>query len=68
MGHARGEIELEGKVLVIKRIHVDYSGLEIPAEKQDAADRALRTHHQACPVSRSIEAAINVTTGWARAD
>ncbi len=66
MGHARGEIELEGQVLVIKRIHVAYSGVEIPADRQDAAERALDTHQHACPVSRSIEAAIQVTTGWAR--
>jgi uncharacterized OsmC-like protein len=65
VGHARGEIELEGKVLVIKRIHVDYSGVEIPEDKREAADRALATHPQACPVSRSLEGAIEVTTAWA---
>lgn len=65
MGHARGEIEVEGKVLVLKRIHVDYAGVNVPPDKQEAAERALATHHQACPVSRSIEAAIEVTTAWA---
>lgn len=65
MGYARGEIELDGKVLIIKRIHVEYSGVRIPEDKREAAERALATHHQACPVSRSIEAAIEVTTGWA---
>lgn len=65
MGHGRGEIELDGKVLVIKRIHVSYSGVSVPADKQETADRALATHQQACPVSRSIEAAIAVTTSWA---
>lgn len=65
VGHARGEIELDGKVLVIKRIHVEYSSVNIPPDKQDAADRALATHQQACPVARSIEAAITVTTAWA---
>jgi organic hydroperoxide reductase OsmC/OhrA len=53
---------------VLKRIHVDYSGVEVPADKQEAADRALATHQQACPVSRSIEAAIEVTTAWAAGD
>ena len=67
MGHARGEIELDGKILVIKRIHVEYSGVEVPDDKREAADRALATHQQACPVSRSIEAAIQVTTAWATA-
>jgi len=65
VGHARGEIELDGKVLVIKRIHVEYSGVEIPPDRREAADRALATHQQSCPVSRSIEAAIEVTTSWA---
>lgn len=65
MGYARGEIELDGKVLIIRRIHVDYGGVEVPADKKDAAERALATHQQACPVSRSIEAAIEVTTDWA---
>jgi uncharacterized OsmC-like protein len=65
VAHARGEIELEGDVLVLKRIHVRYSGLDIPADKRDTADRALATHHQACPVARSIGAAIAITTDWA---
>ena len=65
MGNARGEIEIEGKVLVLKRIHVDYAGVAVPPDKQEAAERALATHQQACPVSRSIEAAIEVTTAWA---
>lgn len=66
MGHARGEIELEDNILIIKRIHVEYSGVAVPADRRDAADRALATHQRACPVSRSIEAAIEVTTAWAR--
>ena len=65
VGHARGEIELDGNVLVIKRIHMSYSGVDIPQDKREAADRALASHHRACPVSRSLEGAIEVTTGWA---
>lgn len=68
MGLARGEIELDGKVLILKRVHVDYSGVHVPEEKREAADRALSTHQQACPVSRSIEGAIAVTTAWAATD
>jgi uncharacterized OsmC-like protein len=66
VGYARGEIEVEGMVLVLKRIHVDYDGVVVPADKQEAAERALATHQQACPVARSIEAAIAVTTAWAK--
>jgi uncharacterized OsmC-like protein len=65
VGRARGEIELDDNVLVIKRIHVEYSGVEVPEDRREAADRALATHQQACPVSRSIAAAIEVTTAWA---
>ena len=64
MGHARGEIELDGKVLVIKRIHVSYTGVVVPEEQQATADRALASHHRSCPVTRSIEAGIELTTGW----
>lgn len=64
VGHARGEIELDAKVLVIKRIHFTYAGVDIPADKRETAERALATHHRSCPVSRSIEAGIEITTGW----
>jgi organic hydroperoxide reductase OsmC/OhrA len=53
---------------VLKRVHVDYSGVQVPDDKREAADRALSTHQQACPVSRSIEGAIDVTTAWAATD
>jgi uncharacterized OsmC-like protein len=49
----------------IKRIHVQYSGVDLPDDRREAADRALATHQKACPVSRSIEAAIEVMTAWA---
>ncbi len=62
MGHARGEIELEGKVLVIKRIHVTYRGVTIPEDRREAAERALEAHADGCPVARSLEAAIEITT------
>ena len=65
MGHARGEIELEGKVLVIKRIHVRYAGLDVPEDKKDALDRALTAHAESCPVARSLRGAIEITTSLA---
>ena len=65
VGHARGEIELEENVLVIKRIHFSYTGVEVPDEKRETAERALAAHHRSCPVTRSIEAGIEITTGWA---
>ncbi len=58
---ARGEVELEGSVLVIKRIHVTYH-LATPAEDRDKVDRAYAVHAENCPVYRSISAAIAITT------
>ena len=62
VGHARGEIELDGKVLVIERIHVTYSGLDFTDDQRDAVQRVLDTHAQGCPVARSIGPAIDITT------
>ena len=53
---------------VLKRVHVDYNGVQIPPDKRETADRALSTHQRACPVARSIEGAIAVTTAWADSD
>ena len=64
VGHARGEIELDGTVLVIKRIAVTYTGVQVPADKQDTAQRALETHSRACPVSRSLDGCIEFTFAW----
>ncbi len=61
----RGDIELDGNVLVITRIHVVYSGVEVPTDRREAADRALASHHRSCPVSRSIEGTIAISTSWA---
>ena len=57
----KGEIELEGKVLVIKRIHVIYH-LQTPRDDKEKVDRAYAVHAENCPVYRSIYKAIDVTT------
>jgi uncharacterized OsmC-like protein len=59
-----GEVEKDGRVLIIRRIHVTYSLKIDPAlrrEKQDAIDRVMEVHHDACPVYRSISPAIPIT-------
>ncbi len=61
MGTGRGEVELEGKVLVIKRIHVVYH-LSTALEDKDKVDRAFELHAENCPVFRSLQAAIAITT------
>jgi organic hydroperoxide reductase OsmC/OhrA len=58
---ATGEIELEDKVLVIKRIKVRYR-LRIPEEQHEVAERVHSVHHRSCPVARSIGPAIDIST------
>ena len=62
MGHARGEVELERKVLVVKRIEVTYSGLTVADEDRAKVDRVLEVHADSCPVARSLRGAIEITT------
>jgi uncharacterized OsmC-like protein len=55
-------VELEGKVLVIRRIHVRYE-LDVEGEVDEAAiERVLGFHADHCPVARSIGPAIDITT------
>ena len=58
---ARGEVELEGSVLVIKRIHVTYH-LATPVEDRDKVDRAYTIHAENCPVYCSLRQAISIST------
>ena len=62
MGHARGEVELERKVLVVKRIEVTYTGLTVAEEDRVTVDRVLGVHADSCPVARSLRGAIEITT------
>ncbi len=65
MGHARGEVELEGRTLVVKRILVTYEGLSIDERDRDKVERVLAVHQDACPVARSVKGAIEITTALA---
>jgi uncharacterized OsmC-like protein len=58
---ATGEIELEDKVLVIKRIEVRYR-LKIPEDKHEVAERVHGAHARSCPVARSIGTAVDIST------
>jgi len=54
-------VELDGKTLVIRRIHVKFT-LECPPEQRDTAERVHGFFAQSCPIYRSIHPQINVTT------
>ncbi|HSR29026.1 MAG TPA: OsmC family protein [Anaerolineae bacterium] len=56
-----GEIEKDGNVLVVKRIHVTYR-LKAQGSEQETAERVHGFHAKSCPVARSIEGCIDITT------
>ena len=62
MSSARGEIEVEDGVLVIKRIHVAYRLRVEPGADGARIQRAFDNHMPRCPVYRSIGGCIDVTT------
>jgi len=58
---ARGEIEKEGKVLVIRRIHVTYR-LKLAPEHRAAAERVHGFHADFCPVAQTLKNSVQITT------
>jgi uncharacterized OsmC-like protein len=58
---ARGEIEKDGNVLVIKRIHVIYH-LRLKPEQRETALRVLEFHADKCPVARTIKGCVEIST------
>jgi organic hydroperoxide reductase OsmC/OhrA len=56
-----GEIDKEGSVLVVRRIHVAYH-LRISPEKRDVAVRVHGFHADNCPLARSICGCVDITT------
>jgi uncharacterized OsmC-like protein len=52
---------LEGKVLVIRRIHVRYH-LRLAPDKRETAERVLGFHADFCPVARTIGQCVAITT------
>ena len=59
---ARGEVEVEEGVLVIRRIHVIFTLREVGADKVPAAERAHDVFKPKCPIYRSLYRAIEITT------
>ncbi len=55
-------MEVEDKVLVLKRIHVTYHLKLDDPSKRDAVERVLAAHARYCPVARSITPSIAITT------
>ncbi len=59
-------MELEGKVLVLRRIHVRLE-LRAAPEQRETAERVHGFYAESCPLYRSLRAAIAITTelAWA---
>ncbi|MBK5294915.1 MAG: OsmC family protein [Acidobacteriia bacterium] len=58
---AIGEVELEEKVLVIRRIHVVLN-LKAAEEHRETAVRVHGFYADRCPVYRTLRTAIHITT------
>ena len=63
VAEARGEIETEDGVLVIRRIHVDFT-LMTSQELGEIVERAHSFYIHKCPVYRSLRAAIQITSSY----
>jgi uncharacterized OsmC-like protein len=56
-----GDIELDGGVLMIRRIHVRYK-LRAPESARETIERVHNMHADYCPVARSLRPAIEIST------
>jgi organic hydroperoxide reductase OsmC/OhrA len=56
-----GEVELEGKVLVLRRVHARLE-LRVAPEHRETAARVHGFFADSCPLYRSLRAAIAITT------
>jgi uncharacterized OsmC-like protein len=61
VAEAVGEVELDGKVLVVRRIHVKLR-LKAAAAHRETAERVHGFYADNCPVYRTLKPAIAITT------
>ena len=54
-------METEGRVLIVRRIHVTYR-LRLKPGERGTAERVHRIHADSCPVARSIKGCVQITT------
>jgi uncharacterized OsmC-like protein len=62
-GKIRGEVETEEKVLVIKRIHVEYR-LVAPEEARETVERVHGMYAMRCPLYRTLHNAIQLSSSY----
>jgi hypothetical protein len=61
VGRATGEVELDGKVLVLRRVHVRLE-LRAAPEHRETAERVHGFYADSCPLYRSLKPALAITT------
>ncbi len=59
----RGEIEDDGGVLVIRRIHVAFN-LRAPENVRETVERVHGIFANKCPIFRSLHTAIEITSSY----
>jgi uncharacterized OsmC-like protein len=59
-----GEVALEDRVLVIKRVHAHYRLHAPQSVDRSLVERVHGFHADRCPVARSIRGAIDVSTSF----
>ncbi len=58
---------MDGKVLVIRRIHVRYQ-LKVDAKGREVAERVLGFHADFCPVARTLKGCVDISTSLEMTD
>jgi uncharacterized OsmC-like protein len=63
IAEVRGEIESEGGVLVIRRVHVRFL-LKAAEDVRDTVERVHGVYQDKCPVYRSLRPAFEITSAY----
>ena len=56
-----GEVETEGKILVVKRIRQTFH-LIADEKDREKIERVLKVYADSCPVARSVKGSIEITS------
>ena len=63
IAEVRGEIESDGGVLVIRRVHVRFL-LKAAEDVRDTVERVHAVYKDKCPVYRSLRPAFEITSAY----
>lgn len=63
VAEVRGEIESDGGVLVIRRVHVKFQ-LRAPEGSRPTIERVHAVYAQKCPVYRTLDPAMHITSSY----